>query len=238
MAVPIKSIKFWINAFIPHNVVGYTKPVPKKPNLTMIPGPFLGSDCFYTDQRGFSNQIHAKSRMHSEFKLDFTGMTPGQNPKLTQWHHCDFTTECDCEDGDIECHKKGETSRMNFKWDLSNAFVRQRGLYVIQITGHSSNPCSPSSRIGGDIDYEGKVTIDLSVRGITFDGKVDAFPAFEAYATINDGAGVELFHLAPPLGNTVMNLPRGANRKVKAYLEDANLSGIFVKKVALPSTSI
>ncbi len=238
MAIPIKSIKFWINAFIPKNVVGYTKPVPKKPTYTMIPGPFHSADCFYTDQRSFSNQIHAKSRMHSEFKLDFTGTNPSQNPKLTQWHNCDFTTECNCEDGEVECHKKGETIRMKIKWDLANAFIRQRGLYVIQMNGHASNPCSPISRVGGDIDYEGKITIDLSIRRITFDGKVDAFPAFEAYATINDGAGVELFRLSPPLGNTVMNLPGGASRKVKAYLEDSNLSGIFLKKSALSSTNI
>ena len=195
----------------------------------MIPGPFPGSDCFYTDQRTFSNNIHAESRMHSEGKLDFTGL----KPILTQWHKCDFTIECDCEDGEEECKKKGNTDRMIFKWDMANAFIKAKGVYVIQMVCRSNNPCSPSSRIGGDIDYEGKIFIDLPSRKIAFDGKIDAFPAFEAYATINDGAGVALFREPPPVGHTVMNLPGGANRKIKVSLEDKNSSGIFVKSPAV-----
>lgn len=234
MAVPIRSIKFWINAFIPKKVAGYTKSVPGKQNYTMIPGPFPGSDCFYTDQRNFSNNIHAESRMHSEFKLNFTGPTPN----LKQWHKCDFTIECDCEDGEEECKKKGNTDRMKFKWDMANAFIKNKGLYVIQMYCRSNNPCSPSSRFGGDIDYEGKILIDLPSRKITFDGKIDAFPAFEAYATINDGAGVALFQESPPVGHTVMNLPGSANRKIGVSLEDKNFSGIFVKKPVAPATKI
>ncbi len=68
MPVDIRSIKFWINAFIPKDIPRYTRPVPGSPVITMIPGPVLvpGSDCYPTDQRGFSYEVHAKSRMHSE----------------------------------------------------------------------------------------------------------------------------------------------------------------------------
>src|SRR5687767_11048192 len=108
--VPINSIKFWINAFIPKNVPGYTKPRPGHPGETMIPGPGINpfSDCYHTDQRDFSNQIHAGSRIHSEAKVVFTGAMP----VLTTWHNCDETIECDCEDGEEECRKKGSTGSM------------------------------------------------------------------------------------------------------------------------------
>ena len=110
MQVPIRSMKFWINAFIPRDVPGYTRPVPGQTGLTMIPGPMNRvvlttegrgpvrpgmpplvdvSDCYYTDQRDFSSDIHAKSRMHAEVRVDFT-VSP---PRFTQWHNCDFTTE-------------------------------------------------------------------------------------------------------------------------------------------------
>ena len=56
---------------------------------------------------------------------------------------------------------------------------------------------------------------------------IDQFPAFEAYATINDGFGVMLLQEAPPKGNTVMNLMRTADRPFKRKLEDKNGDGIF-----------
>jgi hypothetical protein len=43
---------------------------------------------------------------------------------------------------------------------------------------------------------------------------IDQFPAFEAYATINDGSGIILFQEPPPAGNTVNNLPQSANRPI------------------------
>ena len=41
MAIEIRSMKFWINAFIPRDIPGYTMTVPKGryAGLTMIPGP-------------------------------------------------------------------------------------------------------------------------------------------------------------------------------------------------------
>jgi len=249
MPVPIRSVKFWINAFIPRDITGYTLAVPGGPHRgkTMIPGPNLASDCFLTDQRTFSNDIHAKSRMHAEMKVDFTTPTP----TLTQWHNCDYTTECDCEDGDEECHKKGDPSRMSFSLQPNpirtatssrpgtilfpptiihyptggprpaNEFVR------IRMDCAASNPCAPTSRLFGDIDFNGTIEIDTVQRTIEFDGMLDQFPAFEAYATINDGAGARMFQESPPPGNTVMNLPGPANRPKRCRLQDSDGDGIF-----------
>lgn len=226
MSVPMRSVKFWLNAFIPRDIPGYTLTVPAGPHRgkTMIPGPATGSisDCFLTDQRAFSNQIHAKSRMHSEFRLNLTGWPP----QLTQWHNCDQTTEVDCEDGDEECRDKGNTSRMRFAL-LPSRVTSPTGPFEIEMTCSASNPCAPSSRIGGDIDYTGRITVAPAARRIDIDAVVDAFPAFEAYATINDGAGVTVFRLPPPSGHTVRNLPGGPNRRVRKRLEDRNADGIF-----------
>jgi len=259
MQIPIQSVKFWLNAFIPKNIAGYTRNVPGKPGLTMIPGPqrpiilprgtpLLGevrldiSDCYHTDQRGFDSFINASSRMHSEFKIDFT--TPV--PTMTQWHNCDFTTECDCEDGDEECHKKGAISRMGFRLRSivtppalpsrpnpgpvrtnQIAGAPRVGFAIVEMDCHASNPCAPTSRYFGDIDITGLITIDVASRSIEFDGLIDAFPAFEAYATINDGKGVALFREAPPQGNTVMNLPGDANRPIRRFIKDRDGDGVF-----------
>ena len=245
MTVPIRSVKFWVNAFIPRNVPGYTMTVPAGPHLgkTMIPGPqsvgvptiqltpywfphigktWVGvSDCYLTDQREFSNDIHAKSRIHSEFRLDVTGPVP----TLTQWHNCDYTTECDCEDGDVECHEQGKTSRCLYT--LAPASMSGPGPYTIKVKCAASNPCAPTSRLFGDIDFEGSVVVDIASRSIAFDLLIDQFPAFEAYATLNDGAGVTMLRESPPFGNTVMNLPGGANRPYSRKLEDQDGDAIF-----------
>lgn len=244
MAVPINSIKFWINAFIPLTVTGYTKSIPGLPGQTMIPGPGVNplSDCYHTDQRGFSNNIHASSRMHSEAKIDFSG----GSPTFTQWHNCDETIECDCEDGAEECRKKGAINNMkitmlppissptpSFGAFPSPVMPVSSPLVTLQIKCAANNPCAPSSTLGGDIDFEGKVMIDRNARRIECDLKIDAFPAFEAYATINDGAGVMMFQIAPPAGNTVMNLPGAASRAVQIRLEDANSDGAFETRTVI-----
>jgi hypothetical protein len=59
--------------------------------------------------------------------------------------------------------------------------------------------------------------INLETKTLRFTAIIDSFPAFEAYATINDGAGVALFTKSPPKGNTVMNLPGGASTRVEGF---------------------
>ena len=88
MTAALTSIKFWINAFIPRDLPGLTKAMPKGRyrGSTMIPGPTPISDCFLTDQRSFSSQINAKSRMHSEFSLKLEG----PRSVFTEWHNCDL----------------------------------------------------------------------------------------------------------------------------------------------------
>ena len=57
----------------------------------------------------------------------------------------------------------------------------------------ASNPCAPTSRAFGDIDYNGTLTISETTRAVEFVGKIDQFPAFEAYAAVNGRAGLTLF---------------------------------------------
>ena len=158
MTAALTSIKFWINAFIPRDLPGLTKTMPKGRHRgsTMIPGPTPISDCFLTDQRSFSNQINAKSRMHSEFSLRLEG----QRLVFTEWHNCDVTCECDCEDGSVECEKKSNTDSMKFNFPPSPDQSRR---IRVTLRGAASNPCATGSP---DIDYEGTITIDLTDRSI------------------------------------------------------------------------
>lgn len=203
-----RSVKVWMNAFIPLSVPGYTRVVPKGPfkNMTMIPGPSPVSDCFLTDRRGFSPFIQAKSRMHSEARV----VLSGASATITEYHKCDWTTECDCEDGEQECHKEGKTENMKYRLQPSGG----KGKVELWLSARAWNPCSPSSAIGGEIDMQATFVINFENKTINTTAIVDSFPAFEAYATINDGAGTEIFTKSPPKGNTVMNLPGNASTRI------------------------
>jgi len=62
--------------------------------------------------------------------------------------------------------------------------------------------------------FSERLRVNVAARSVKFDGKIDQFPAFDAYATINDGLGIMLFQESPPAGNTIMNLPGTANRPI------------------------
>ena len=70
--------------------------------------------------------------------------------------------------------------------------------------------------MAADIDYNGTFTITIDGAGgvaIAFSGMIDAFPAYDCYATLN-GVTKTLFTNSPPPGNTVASLLGGANRSV------------------------
>jgi hypothetical protein len=68
---------------------------------------------------------------------------------MTEYHNCDWTTECDCEDGDEECKKKGGTGGMKYTLRPTT-----KGRVELWLKAHAWNPCSPSSSVGGEIDIQ------------------------------------------------------------------------------------
>lgn len=199
----IRTVKVWLNAFIPQTVPGKSIPAPgPHAGKTMLNGPIF-SECYLTDNRSFDSNIHAPSRMHSEIEIDVAGPT-----EVFQWHNCDETHEIDCKTGAAACTRKGRTSDMSF----SHLRGSSGSLIQVDLKGASNNPCYSGSP---DIDYEGTVTINVGARTVELDGKIDQFPAFEMYGTANGGAGVMMFNTMPLPGMDPWNLPGGANRTQK-----------------------
>ncbi|HET9141634.1 DUF3238 domain-containing protein [Actinophytocola sp.] len=178
------SVKVWLKVFIPGSYHGNVDGRGAAAGHRLLPGPSQWfNDCFHTDDREFSADIGASARAHSEFRLDL------RTGELHEVHYCGESVEYDCEDGDEECRDTAPSGRM--AW--SN--LRQHGDNIhLDLAGATSNPCFGGSP---DIDYNGTVTIDLTGHTISFNGQVNGFPAYEAYATVNDGAGEPLFHYGP-----------------------------------------
>lgn len=186
---------------------------------------------YLTDQRVFSDAPNASARMRSwlEVKLDPLGIAIARSG-----HESSGTTEVDLETGE----KLGfEIAKMkNCVWSMRptvpstpmsprQAFpgpampgggsVQGKALVVTLIAA----ACDPLVSASADIDYEGEFVVtpgakpgDLTVE---FTGKIDSFPAFEAYASLN-GKTKTLFTADPPPGNTVTSLPGRATRPVRA----------------------
>jgi hypothetical protein len=217
MTMSIETISFWIRAFIPTHIDGLTVLIPKHEPLTMIPGPIpVISDCFHTDQRTFSIDKSASSRMYAEATVGFSGSVPN----MTSRYRCDATQECDCEDGEIECVQVAGISGMSF----TLASTSTDRVAILLLNCAANNPCVTPSPY---INMQGTITIDIGARSVEFDGLVEPFPAFEAYATINHGTPVTLFAVDPLPGNTPWNLLFGANRTVFCRVSDLDGDGTF-----------
>jgi hypothetical protein len=176
--VKVSTLKVWLNAFIPETKVSA-----------------LG-DCFSGDNRSFSSEIHASSRMHSELEVTRLG-TPDAGESF-HWHNCDPSHKVDCSTGAVLEEARGDTSRMAFKVNIGTFPDPVAGVHDlptpstvrISYEGAANNPLvSPSP----DIDMTMVFILDPVTGTLNFDGAVDAFPSFEGYAAANNGAPVELF---------------------------------------------
>lgn len=193
----VVSVKVWINAFIPRDIPGLTLPVPGRPfsGKTMIPGPIPGT-CFLTDDRSFSSKVHTSSRMHSEMEIYVPGELPTQ---IYQGHAISETHQIACKDGNYENSGTASNSRMRF----TNLGIISLDVYEVYIKGEANNPLVTPSP---DIDYDGKFIIDTKERRVSFQGLIDGFPAFEAYASINLGPAQKIFQVNPKPGSNVWDL--------------------------------
>jgi hypothetical protein len=216
----IKSIKVWLNAFIPRTLSNQTKPVSTGVHLgkTMLIGPTPRGPCFLTDQRSFSNDLEASSRMHSEIEIDLD-----QRVISREFHHCHPTIEVDAETGEVKCEESAGTEHMKF----SNFEISDDARNIqVEIKGSSKNPCLKivHLKVSPNLDYYGTISIQLDPAHqesqITFNGKIETYPAFEMYASVNNGSPITVFQADVESGKTAVNLigPPGRDISGEAHL--------------------
>ncbi|HEX9260566.1 MAG TPA: DUF3238 domain-containing protein [Acidimicrobiales bacterium] len=190
---PIHTVKFWINAFI------HPAWVDGPPGAGLL----FDYEYFSGDSRGFSSHIHASSRLHSE--VEIAGLDT-EHPHITfQWHDC---AESHAADSD---HNVVETAKAQARAHFGSLTV-QNGIVSIHYTGAASMPLLKAAP---DIDANGWFSVDPMSGTAYFEGSIDAFPWFEAYAAGNNGAPVTLFQ-EEPTGDGPEALFGDANRAISA----------------------
>lgn len=206
-------LRLWLNAFIPARMEG-VEPVPTGPHVgkTMLPSPGPLDAWFLTDQRGFSDDPTAHSRMHSALELELPSCRI-----VAEAHCCDDTVQVDPETGEELCCECPETSDMAFR-DVR--LSQEAQTWSVTLAGSTKNACLKVGpvKVSPNLDYNGVFTVmwndDLSIVTVLFEGHVETYPAFELYAALDDQPPVAVFQLPVEPGTTPTNLVGPPTRAV------------------------
>lgn len=194
---------------------------------------------YLTDQRSFSTSVTASHRMQSliEFQLSSAPLV------VRTSHTSSGTTEVDMDTGAQLGFAVANMARCSFsplvRSQQPAGIRRSSNMYRVPLGGNftvnypfSALPPHPANRTrltaaagdplvsaAADIDYGGVFELSLDQARpsncmISFDGRIDAFPAYECYAELN-GVVKTIFRSSPPPGNTVLNLLGGANQRIR-----------------------
>jgi len=202
--IKVSTLKVWLNAFIP------------EASVTVL------GDCFSGDNRSFSSDIHASSRMHSEVEVTRLG-TPDAGESF-HWHNCDPSHKIDCSSGAVLEEARGDTSRMAYKVNIGSfpdpvASVHDLATPSTVRIAYVGAANLPLLSHAPDIDMNMVFTLDPVTGILSFEGAVDAFPSFEGYAAANNGAPVELFTHSHAPDATGFNLIGDANQPISGTVQ-------------------
>jgi hypothetical protein len=198
---------------------------------------FKDADAGYlTDQRDFDASPGASVRMQSLAEVEMAV------PILKrQVHRSSGTTEVNIATGAQTGFKVADMSRCQFMAVPSKGPANPGGFgaHLAMARGSTLLPGVQSPQRAGpfdaialklsaaagdplvgmaaDIDYVGTFTISGRATpgslSVSFDGLIDAFPAYECYASFN-GMTKQVWKSSPPPGNTVADLLGPANRPI------------------------
>lgn len=210
----IRSVAVWINVFIPLDLPGATVRVPDGPYAGKS-ALDIGSAVLLTDQRAFSREPAAPSRMHSYVRLE---LSAGE-PVVTVGHRVAPAITCDRLTGAVvrRSHPSGRGM---------TAQVVSRDPVVVSLDCATTSPDPELPTALSELAYRGTITYLPADRALSVDLMVGLFPSTEGYGAVNGGTGVILFRQAP-LPIAAVHAPRGARRRIRAAFADGDGSGFF-----------
>ncbi len=186
-AVKIETLTIWLNAFIPNDL---PESFLHRPDV----GPYRGKvflkhpgfpidDSHYaTDQRSWSKQPNASSRMHSRIDILMRHGTlssirrkeVGQTIRISRF-------------GNVLCKKRADPENT---MEISELRQINSDSLAFSFSGNGANPCTPPVSPSPEINYALDVSImlapDRGSASIRVKGGIDEFPSFEMYAAAND----------------------------------------------------
>ncbi|MBY3575468.1 hypothetical protein HFN65_31510 [Rhizobium laguerreae] len=208
------QLHLWIKAFIPNSHPsrpGYVRNLPNDKNRWVIPGPtipwtntgipILFDTCFETDNRTFSSDSTAEARVTSEAVIVASLTKANIRPfSSRRYHRAGSSRQVDCKTGSKIAEDHGDVSGSHFgPPTIADG--------VVQLTVNSAVKNPLTTRFGTpSIDYGGTFTWDIKNQKLRFKGYTGVFPAFEAYAQLNNGPPKRIFGHMPEDGTSTWYL--------------------------------
>lgn len=200
------ELYLWINAFIPRDIQGLTRAVPGRQGQTMIDGP-PGFSCFLTDQRGFGTDPTANARIHAGARID---LDPFPSKFFGFEKLIGMTHQVHCDSGIDKAQERASADGVIFK----DYFVLEH-LQFLEINASIRNPLTPPG--SPYIDFSVSFQINHASGQLYLNGKVEPFPAFEAYARFR-GKTLTLLQRSPDPGATPLSLYGSANKEINGQV--------------------
>lgn len=241
---PIREIRIWMNAFIPRRipVVGgqdltFTINAGRFAGKTTIEGPFnripLVKRFYLTDNRDFSTDLSAKARAHSEVIIDVSNSAINKGPLRN-----DSTYSFTSLQGDLICGDIADPSTIKVVDQKVTIGPNENKIFEFTFDGSAQNPCFQVSVPNPDpeVPPEGSVNLSPSIdwfvnvkvemicgelARITATGRIEKFPAFEMYASVN-GFVKPVFQISPVNAATPFDLFGPASRLLTDLLNPPN----------------
>ncbi len=162
------TVKVWLNSFIPD-------PVVKQP---------VFGTCLRGDNRTFTNSIKASYRTHQEIEFDVSTLA-----RIIDYADTGVSTNLDCNTLAVTKTAKAPTT------GLTNGPVTRSGSDIL--VDFKASAKDPLLAIACDIDLDVQFHVNPVTRQCYLTGNHDGFPAYEAYVTEDNGAGVPVYRYDP-----------------------------------------
>jgi len=212
------TVKFWINAFIPSAVCQLVGGIEAAVVNGFFPGtPFPDTWFLAGDQREFSDDIHASSRLHSEVEI---GSIDTANAVVNFQFHAAGESRALDSDGNVIETGTAPTTDMSFFNLRRNQTVDPEGGVIddsdnpnfvqIDVSGSGRVPFSVAPFVP-TIDYVGTLSFDPDARIGRFRGGIDGFPSYEMYVAVDNGPPIRLGAFS---ANSPFDLVGDANQHV------------------------
>lgn len=229
-----RTLTIGIEAFIPNDLaitrrIGGTG---KYSGRTGLAGPFksiidsiasgepaVSNECFLDDDRSWRTRDNQSARVRAEVTIDIDTLTVLDRVRRTydsEWVWCNT--------GNLIRSRNASADRV--KWNTVSRHLQSRDNLLLTLSAEAANgaltwqiPLAGERSIAPDIDYSASVNIsvvrdrDRSVRVIrvVVTGQVDQFPAYEAWARLNQGAYERFAGRYPGVKKTPANLYTSIN---------------------------
>jgi len=180
------DVHLWVRGFIPDSLSADTADGTAR-------GVVKASDggCFSTDQRGWSDEDDASSRLSSDFHLVIPDSgVPVVRPSQQRVHSAGTIHQVDCQSAQELA--ASPTQLLASVVGTPSQTDAKTQIHILAAVADPQRPWSSST-----ISYDVTFTYDRTTKTLDYVATTGLFPAYEAYASLNEGAAVTVLRSGP-----------------------------------------